>query len=143
MEITATLSPPASLPSLNKMFGNFLDFVNCVNFVNFINFVNVVNFVNFVNVVNFVSVFLSVLIFGFPNSDFQNILIPRGPRVDLAWTSRGPRVDLAWTSRGPREKTKCVSNDRSRRDDQNAYRIIKIGAILGYFWPLQSLTPER
>ena len=28
------------------------------------------------------------------------------------------------------EKTKCVSNDRSRRDDQNAYRIIKIGAIL-------------
>ena len=89
------------------------------------------------------NVFLSVLIFGFPNSDFQNILIPRGPRVDLAWTSRGPRVDLAWTSRGPREKTKCVSNDRSRRDDQNAYRIIKIGAILGYFWPLQSLTPER
>ena len=28
------------------------------------------------------------------------------------------------------KKTKCVSNDRSRRDDQNAYRIIKIGAIL-------------
>ena len=28
------------------------------------------------------------------------------------------------------EKTKGVSNDRSRHDDQNAYRIIKIGAIL-------------
>ena len=29
-----------------------------------------------------------------------------------------------------RKKTKCVSNDRSRHDDQNEYRIIKIGAIL-------------
>ena len=28
------------------------------------------------------------------------------------------------------KKTKFVSNDRSRHDDQNAYRIIKIGAIL-------------
>ena len=28
------------------------------------------------------------------------------------------------------EKSKCVSNDRSRHDDQNEYRIIKIGAIL-------------
>ena len=28
------------------------------------------------------------------------------------------------------KKTKCVSNDRSRHDDQNAYRIMKIGAIL-------------
>ena len=37
------------------------------------------------------------------------------------------------------EKPKCVSNDRSRRDDSNGPRIVKIGAILGYFWPLQSL----
>ena len=29
-----------------------------------------------------------------------------------------------------KEKTKCVSNDRSGHDDQNGYRIIKIGAIL-------------
>ena len=36
------------------------------------------------------------------------------------------------------KKPKCVSNDRSRRDDSNAYWIVKIGAILGYFWPLQS-----
>ena len=28
------------------------------------------------------------------------------------------------------EKAKCVSNDRSHHDDQNACRIIKIGAIL-------------
>ena len=28
------------------------------------------------------------------------------------------------------KKSKCVSNDRSRHDDQNEYRIIKIGAIL-------------
>ena len=28
------------------------------------------------------------------------------------------------------KKTKCVSNDRSGHDDQNEYRIIKIGAIL-------------
>ena len=28
------------------------------------------------------------------------------------------------------KKTKCVLNDRSGHDDQNAYRIIKIGAIL-------------
>ncbi len=28
------------------------------------------------------------------------------------------------------EKTKCVSNERSRHDDQNEYRIIKSGAIL-------------
>ena len=28
-------------------------------------------------------------------------------------------------------KTKCVSNDRSRHDDSNGYRIIKFGAILG------------
>ena len=28
------------------------------------------------------------------------------------------------------KKTKFVSNDRSRHDDQNAYWIIKIGAIL-------------
>ena len=31
------------------------------------------------------------------------------------------------------DKTKCVSNDRSGHDDQNAYRIIKNGAILAYF----------
>ena len=37
------------------------------------------------------------------------------------------------------EKPKCVSNDRSRRDDSNGPRIVKIGAILGYFWPCQSL----
>ena len=29
-----------------------------------------------------------------------------------------------------RKKTKFVSNDRSGHEDQNAYRIIKIGAIL-------------
>ena len=29
------------------------------------------------------------------------------------------------------QKTKCVSNDRSRHDDSNGYRIIKLGAILG------------
>ena len=29
------------------------------------------------------------------------------------------------------EKTKCVSNDRSRHDDSNGYRIVKFGAILG------------
>ena len=28
-------------------------------------------------------------------------------------------------------KTKCVSNDRSRHDDSNGYRIVKFGAILG------------
>ena len=28
-------------------------------------------------------------------------------------------------------KTKCVSNDRSRHDDSNGYRVIKFGAILG------------
>ena len=28
------------------------------------------------------------------------------------------------------KKSKGVSNDRSRHDDQNEYRIIKIGAIL-------------
>ena len=28
------------------------------------------------------------------------------------------------------KKTKCVSNDRSRHDDSNEYRIIKNGAIL-------------
>ena len=37
------------------------------------------------------------------------------------------------------KKTKCVSNERSGHDDENAYWIIKIGAILGYFWPRQSL----
>ena len=31
------------------------------------------------------------------------------------------------------KKRKCVSNDRSGHNDQNAYRIIKIGAILAYF----------
>ena len=33
------------------------------------------------------------------------------------------------------EKTKCVSNDRSRHDDSNGPKIIKIGAFLGYFRP--------
>ena len=36
-------------------------------------------------------------------------------------------------------KTKCVSNDRSRHDDQFCPKIVKIAAILDYFWPLQSL----
>ena len=31
------------------------------------------------------------------------------------------------------KKTMCVSNDRSGQCDQNAYRIIKIGVIFGYF----------
>ena len=35
-------------------------------------------------------------------------------------------------------KTKCVSDYRSRHDDQNGPRIVKIGAILPCFWPLQS-----
>ena len=37
------------------------------------------------------------------------------------------------------ENTTCVSNDRGGQCDQNAYRIIKIGAIFGYFRALQSL----
>ena len=37
------------------------------------------------------------------------------------------------------EKTKCVSNDRSRHDDPFCPKIDKIGAILEHFWPLQSL----
>ena len=31
------------------------------------------------------------------------------------------------------KKTKCVSNDRSRHDDSNGPRIVKIGAILAIF----------
>ena len=34
-------------------------------------------------------------------------------------------------------KTKWVSDYRSRRDDSNGPRIVKIGAILPYFWPRQ------
>ena len=36
------------------------------------------------------------------------------------------------------KKAKFVSNARSH-DDQFCPKIVKIGAILGYFWPLQSL----
>ena len=32
-------------------------------------------------------------------------------------------------------KTECVSNDGSRHDDQFCPTIVKIGAILDYFWP--------
>ena len=34
-------------------------------------------------------------------------------------------------------KTKCVLNDRSRHDDEFCPKIVKIGAILNYFWSLQ------
>ena len=30
---------------------------------------------------------------------------------------------------------KCVSNDRSDREDQNAYRIVEMGVILGVHGP--------
>ena len=33
------------------------------------------------------------------------------------------------------EKTKCGSNERSRHDGSIGPKIVKIGAILGYFWP--------
>ena len=32
------------------------------------------------------------------------------------------------------------SNDRSGHDDEFCSKIVKIGAILGYFWPLQSFV---
>ena len=38
-----------------------------------------------------------------------------------------------------RKKTKFGANDRSGHDDQFCSKIIKIGAILGYSWPLSSL----
>ena len=37
------------------------------------------------------------------------------------------------------EKTKCGSNESSGHDDQFCPKIVKIGAILGYFWPHESL----
>ena len=68
------------------------------------------------------------------------------PRLDLASTSPRPRIDFAWPPQHKKtkttkktQKTKCVSNDRSGQCDQNAYRIVKIGAIFGYFRALQSL----
>ena len=52
-------------------------------------------------------------------------------------TSHAKKNRRADLPRGKKiEKPKCVSNDRSRRDDSESGRIIKIGAILGYFWPL-------
>ena len=64
--------------------------------------------------------------------------------------SDDPRTARATAVRRPPaqnflKKTKCVSNDRSRHDDQFCPRIVKIGAILGYFWPFQSLrkTPTQ
>ena len=54
---------------------------------------------------------------------------------------RRPSTDHPSTARREKNqrKTKCVSNDRSRHDDQFCPKIVKIGAILDYFWPVQSL----
>ena len=41
------------------------------------------------------------------------------------------------------KKTKWLSNDRSGHDDQNGYRIIKIGAILKGEMPFQSLMIKK
>ena len=58
-------------------------------------------------------------------------------QADLPRGKNSRRTDLPREKKF--EKPKCVSNDRSRRDDSNSPRIVKIGAILGYFWPCQSL----
>ena len=58
---------------------------------------------------------------------------------------RRPSNDRPSTTRREKiqRKTKCVSNDRSRHDDQFSPKILQIGAILDYFWPLQSLRLPR
>ena len=63
------------------------------------------------------------------------------PRKARARPAQGPRKTRARPAQGPRkappqarpQKNKCVSNDRSRHDDSNGPRIVKIGAILAIF----------
>ena len=63
------------------------------------------------------------------------------PSSDHPTAVHRPSDDRPSTARREKiqRKTKCVSNDRSRHDDQFCPKIVKIGAILNYFWPLQSL----
>ena len=46
----------------------------------------------------------------------------------LGWPDAG--TDVRTDDKKKTKKSKCVSNDRSHHDDENEYRIIKIGAIL-------------
>ena len=63
------------------------------------------------------------------------------PRKARARPAQDPRKACARLAQGPRkappqvrpQKNKCVSNDRSRHDDSNGPRIVKIGAILAIF----------
>ena len=65
----------------------------------------------------------------------------QGLRKVRARSAQGPRKARARPAQGPRkappqarpQKNKCVSNDRSRHDDSNGPRIVKIGAILAIF----------
>ena len=46
---------------------------------------------------------------------------------------RTPQQTDGRTKQKKTKNAKCVSNDRSRRDDSNGPRIVKIGAILAIF----------
>ena len=67
---------------------------------------------------------------------FRNLLRAGQTKTGCRPDSRTPgRPDIRTAERTDRrknktKKSKCVSNDRSHHDDQNEYRIIKIGAIL-------------
>ena len=76
----------------------------------------------------------SNLKFQISNLNFEIHRIFRRPSTDHPTTARREKTQ---------RKTKCVSNDRSRHDDQFCPKIVKIGAILDYFWPLQSLRLPR
>ena len=65
----------------------------------------------------------------------------QGLRKVRARPAQDPRKTRARPTQDPRkappqarpQKNKCVSNDRSRHDDSNGPRIVKIGAILAIF----------
>lgn len=63
-------------------------------------------------------------------------------RTETFWTAGRPNGRTDGRKNKKTKNAKCVSNDRSRRDDSESGRIVKIGAILGYFWPLQSLQKK-
>ena len=58
--------------------------------------------------------------------------------TDADGRRRQPRGGAAATETKKLQKTKFVSSDRSHSDDEFCPKIVEIGAILGYFWPLQS-----
>ena len=64
----------------------------------------------------------------------------------LKTVSRTPATNKKQRTKKNCKKTKHVSKDRSRREDSNGPRIVKIGDTLGYFWrqfwPFQSLRKK-